>query len=160
MEFHKNMNHVKILNLLKKITIFSLVLWTIQCPIAKKIYILDSGDTDVIERKDAQAMVNNALWIYISKCRDEKLQAGIINYWDPILKAKPCGGGNLSLKNSALVYCYEKLFLDKSNIDSCSLLLIAGSCSGSNWQKEMAVSHTFCKSSLVLENYTNLIKFF
>jgi hypothetical protein len=128
----------------------------VNCPIVKKMYILESGDSDLIERKEAQSKLKNSLLVYVSRCKDDKLQGGILTYWDPILKAKPCNKGVLSIDNSSIQYCYEKLFLDKSNIDSCSLLLLSGSCS--NWTEEMAITYTFCKKSLILENYSNIIK--
>jgi len=133
-----------------------ILFYFINCPIIKKLYILESGDSDLIERKEAQRKIKNSLLVYISRCNDDKLQAGILTSWDPILKAEPCSNGVLSIDKSSIEYCYEKLFLDKSNIDSCSLLLISGSCS--NWKEEMAITYTFCKKSLILENYSNIIK--
>jgi hypothetical protein len=110
----------------------------------------------LIERKEAQRKVKNSLLVYVSRCKDDKLQGGILTSWNPILKAEPCSNGALSIEKSSIEYCYEKLFLDKSNIDSCSLLLLSGTCS--NWTEEMAITYTFCKKSLILENYSTLIK--
>jgi hypothetical protein len=135
--------------------LFILVFFT-HCPVIKRLYILESGDSDLIERKEAQRQIKNSLLVYVSRCKDDKLQGGILTYWDPILHAKPCSNGTLSLDGSTIEYCYEKLFLDKSNIDSCSLLLLSSSCS--NWTGELALVYTFCKKSLILENYSNVIK--
>jgi hypothetical protein len=148
-----------LLNLKSKKTIFIslyILFYFINCPIIKRLYILESGDSDLIERKEAQRKIKNSLLVYVSRCKDDKLQGGILTYWNPILKAEPCSNGVLSIDNSSIEYCYEKLFLDKSNIDSCSLLLLSGTCS--NWTEEMAITYTFCKKSLILENYSTLIK--
>jgi hypothetical protein len=148
-----------LLNLKSKKTIFIslyILFYFINCPIIKRLYILESGDSDLIERKEAQRKIKNSLLVYVSRCKDDKLQGGILTYWNPILKAEPCSNGVLSIDNSSIEYCYEKLFLDKSNIDSCSLLLLSGTCS--NWTEEMAITYTFCKNSLILENYSTLIK--
>ncbi len=148
-----------LLNLKSKKTIFIslyILLFFINCPIIKRLYIFESGDSDLIERKEAQRKIKNSLLVYVSRCKDDKLQGGILTSWNPILEAEPCSNGVLSIDKSSIEYCYEKLFLDKSNIDSCSLLLLSGTCS--NWTEEMAITYTFCKNSLILENYSTLIK--
>jgi hypothetical protein len=150
---------ISLSNIKSKNTIFItlyILAFFVHCPIVKNLYVLQSGDSDLIDRKEAQSKIKSSLLVYVSRCKDDKLQGGILTYWDPILKAKPCSDGVISLDNSTIEYCYEKLFLDKSNVDSCSLLLLSGSCS--NWTGEMAITYTFCKKSLILENYSNIIK--
>ncbi len=146
------------LKIIRKVLLLAMVVFNINCPVAKQIYLLDSGDSDIVERKDAQKMVQDALLIYLSRCNDSLFQAGIFTYWDPILKAKPCSAGILSYSDTSIKYCYEKLFLDKSNVNTCRLLLIASSCGNGVRETEIAITHTICKKSLVLENYSNLIK--
>ena len=110
-----------LLNLKSKKTIFIslyILFYFINCPIIKRLYILESGDSDLIERKEAQRKIKNSLLVYVSRCKDDKLQGGILTYWNPILKAEPCSNGVLSIDNSSIEYCYEKLFLDKSTIST------------------------------------------
>lgn len=148
----------KFLRTLNKVFFLSMFVLITHCPVAKKIYLLDSGSSDIVERKDAQKNIQDALLIYLSRCNDSLFQAGILTYWDPILKAKPCSAGILSYSDTSIKYCYEKLFLDKSNVDTCRLLLIASSCGIGVRETEIAITHTICKKSLVLEKYSSLIK--
>ena len=154
MRFYKRFKIKKIINVLLYLNILSLEF----CPIIKSIYQFETKNKDTISRREAQKIIKDSLGLYLYNCNDENRRTGIAVSWDPILSAKPCSAGYLSLNNTTIVYCYEKLFLDRSNIESCSLLLMVGSCSESTWQTEMAVSYKYCLNTLKLENYTTLFK--
>jgi hypothetical protein len=156
MSFYKRYKIKKLINVILYINILSLEF----CPIIKSIYQFETNNPDTISRKESQKIVRDSLSLYLYNCADEIRRTGIVVSWEPMLSAKPCSEGYLSLNNTSIVYCYEKLFLDKSNIQSCSLLLMAGSCSDTTWQTEMAVSYKYCQDTLKLENYTTLFKVF
>ncbi len=156
MTIYKRYKIKKLINVILYINILSLEF----CPIIKSIYQFQTKNPDTISRREAQKIVKDSLSLYLYNCTDELRRTGIAVSWEPALTAKPCSEGYLSLNNTSIVYCYEKLFLDKSNIQSCSLLLMVGSCSDTTWQTEMAVSYEYCKKSLKLENYTTIFKVF
>ena len=41
-----------------------ILLFFVNCPIVKKMYILESGDSDLIERKEAQSKLKNSLLVF------------------------------------------------------------------------------------------------
>lgn len=150
----------KITNFFFSILALFFIFYLENCPIIKSIYQLENRNTDIISRIEAQKIIKDSLGLYLFTCKNEITRIGIAVSWEPMLTAKPCDAGYLSLNNTSIVYCYEKLFLDRSNIQSCSLLLLAGSCSDTTWQIEMGVSYKYCLNSLKLENYTTLFKIF
>ena len=154
MTFYKRFKIKKIINVILYLNILSLEF----CPIIKSIYQFETKNKDTISRKEAQKIIKDSLSLYLYNCSNEITRTGIAVSWDPMLSAKPCSVGYLSLNNTTIVYCYEKLFLDRSNIESCSLLLMVGSCSETTWQTEMAISYKYCLNTLKLENYITLFK--
>jgi len=156
MNFYRRYKINKLINVILYINILSLEF----CPIIKSIYQFETKNPDTISRIEAQKIIKDSLSLYLYTCSDEIRRSGIAVSWEPMLTAKPCSGGYLSLNNTSIVYCYEKLFLDRTNIESCSLLLMIGTCSDTTWQIEMAVSYKYCQNTLKLENYSTLFKVF
>ena len=148
------------MHIFSKFILFTLFLSFSHCPIIQKIYTYETGESEIIQREEAQNLIKKSLFFYISKCNTENIKAGIYSIWKPLLEAKPCEDGYLNVKNISINYCYERVFLNKKKIQNCSFLLLISNCSEGNYIAENLFSFKFCEGTLKLDNETTIFKFF
>lgn len=144
---------------LKSGLLFIPILFISHCPIIEKLYSLQTGTSDILSRKEAQKIVKDSVAIFMSRCTTPEDKATIYLTFESMLEARPCNAGILSIKGRTIVYCYQKIFLDRSDIQSCSLILLASTC-GESKLAELAVSSGVCESSLRLERYNPIFSIF
>lgn len=147
---------------MRKCNIFILIFFaaSIQhCPIIEKLYTLQNGNSDLLTREEGRKLIRDSVAILGAKCRADSERAALVVTFNPLLEATPCSSGLVTGKGTTLRVCYRKLFLDRSDIQSCSLLLLASGC-GENKLVELAASQRLCASALKLENYTTLFSLF
>lgn len=144
---------------LRFILVILLLIVLQNCPILERLYTLQSGNSDLITREEGQKLVRQSVIIFTTKCNTDLEKATIISTFEPMLSASPCSEGIISGKGATARICYRKLFLDRSDIQSCSLLLLASSC-GENRFLELAASQKICENALSLENYSTLFSIY